>query len=84
MKEYVLATTEQAFTQYDDKKEIVKYISDELTDKYDKYWICIIGIDEAFMYYVWNEPNNYISFTLGNLKVSIFRTPDDSLFGSIF
>ena len=68
---YAIETAKEAYYYNKNEKGISEYIRAKFDEKYNKYWQCIVGL--SYSYNIWNNRNEFISFSLGQYDVLLFR-----------
>lgn len=72
MQEHAISTALRAIDTYKATHEAATFIGNEFNKKYGKYWQCVLG--NHFTSRIFHNPNHYIRFSIGDLKILLFRT----------
>ena len=68
---YAIETAKEAYYYNKNEKGISEYIRSKFDEKYNEHWQCIVGL--SYTYNIWNSRNEFISFSLGQYDVLLFR-----------
>lgn len=75
MKETAVYYAKEALKKHGMSQSAVTEIKNNMQYQYTGDWNCIVG---PYNYYfsIWHKRDYYISFTLGKVRVMIYRSPD--------
>jgi len=72
---YAIETAKEAYYYSKNEAGISDYIRTRFDNRYNKFWQCIVGL--SFSSHIWNNPNEYIAFRMGQLKIVLFRDNEE-------
>ena len=71
MMQYAIETAKDAYYYNKNEKGIANYIRSKFDEKYNEHWQCIVGL--SYTYDIWRTGNDFISFSLGQFDILLFR-----------
>ena len=70
---YVTNQAVKALIKFQNKEDMLTYIQEECEEEYTDHWNIIMGVDDAYAYDVWDSPENYILFKIGDVKFTVWK-----------